>query len=258
MPISPVIRIGRGISPTTAAALALVVGGLWWMSSGDAAGGGASRPDCDPTLDSSCESGDESFAPLPPRAPVLEASRACRSVGYLCAGLENRDRIRIERWRDFSGTLVVHIPLPDFEEPGVAIRLQNAAAAGVRAWNGQPFEIAVDERGDREAHFAVEWTSSLGGSQIGEARTQWSPQAGRRVLSLGLTTRSPFRPGTVIEPRQIRLTAAHEMGHALGLGHSDSDRDVMFPTNTAASLSARDYRTMEALYSLQDGTEIVR
>jgi predicted Zn-dependent protease len=48
------------------------------------------------------------------------------------------------------------------------------------------------------------------------------------------------------------------MGHALGLPHSDSPRDVMYPTNSATSLSAQDYRTMESLYRLPDGTEVVR
>ncbi len=54
------------------------------------------------------------------------------------------------------------------------------------------------------------------------------------------------------------LTAAHEMGHALGLPHSDSDRDVMYPTNTARNLTTRDFRTMEALYRLPNGAKIRR
>ena len=40
--------------------------------------------------------------------------------------------------------------------------------------------------------------------------------------------------------------------------HSDNARDVMYPANTATSLSARDYRTMEALYAPEDGTTINR
>jgi hypothetical protein len=32
----------------------------------------------------------------------------------------------------------------------------------------------------------------------------------------------------------------------------------MYPTNTATAVSARDRRTMEVLYGLADGTEIVR
>jgi len=46
------------------------------------------------------------------------------------------------------------------------------------------------------------------------------------------------------------------MGHALGLSHSDSQRDVMYPTNTARSLSTRDFRTLDALYELPNGAEI--
>ncbi len=78
------------------------------------------------------------------------------------------------------------------------------------------------------------------------------------MLSLDLVTRSPFDPRAVVSPAQLRLTAAHEMGHALGLPHSDSKRDVMYPTNTATALTARDYRTMEALYALPDGAIIRR
>jgi len=40
------------------------------------------------------------------------------------------------------------------------------------------------------------------------------------------------------------------------LPHSDSERDVMFPTNTAHSLSNRDFRTLDALYRLPNGAEI--
>lgn len=190
--------------------------------------------------------------------PHLSAAEACRNVGYLCADLEREASITLRRWKDFAGVIVVHVPRPDFESSGDAMALQQAAAIGLRAWNGQPFEILTDTRGDREAHFAVRWTESLGGSQIGVARTQWSAAGGLRVVSIELSTRNPFDPGRLNDPRQVRLTAAHEMGHALGLPHSNAARDVMYPTNTATSISAQDYRTMESLYGLADGTQITR
>ncbi|MCH1570548.1 MAG: matrixin family metalloprotease, partial [Longimicrobiales bacterium] len=102
------------------------------------------------------------------------------------------------------------------------------------------------------------WTASMGGSQIGLARIRWSEMDGLGVdyLELGIVSADGQRAWA--DPNQIRLAAAHEMGHALGLGHSDSDRDVMYPTNTATSVSARDRRSMEVLYKTPDGTLIQR
>jgi hypothetical protein len=246
----------RRLSPTTAVAGVLVFGGALGLLRGRASPTDGTA--CDPTSVDCTSTPAAAPATDGPLAGRLPASEACRNVGYLCAGLALNERIRVQRWRDFSGTLVVYVPRPDFEEVADANRLQQAAALGLRAWNGQPFEVLTDLRGDREPHFAVSWTRSLGGNQIGVARTRWSAATGLEVMSLELATRWPFDPNRVVDPQQVRLTAAHEMGHALGLPHSDSERDVMYPTNTATSLSAQDYRTMESLYRLPDGTEIVR
>lgn len=257
-------RSGR-VNPVSLLAIALVLGGLFAMlrPSLDGTGGGDSTgmDECVLGSDGKCvrglpRSSNRRYPGSP--GPLLTEDEVCRDAGYLCAALEAEGRVVIQRWRDFSGTIVVHVPTPRMEDATAARRLQRAAAAGIRLWNGQPFPILVDESGRREPHFSVQWTQGLGGNQIGVARIRWSTASGLDVVSLQLATRSPFNASRIIDARQIRLTAAHEMGHALGLPHSDSPRDVMYPTNTATALSAQDYVSMEALYALEDGTEIVR
>jgi hypothetical protein len=254
-----------------ALAAALALFGAMRARSGDG-GSDAALLACDPAVDALCAGAASSVDPDAgaaaqsaaqaaagaARGPELAAAETCRNVGYLCAELERADRISLRRWRNFTGPLVVHVPRPDFEEPARALELQQAASLGVRAWTRQPFEIVTDLRGDRNAHFSIQWVRSLTGSQIGIARTRWSSLSGLSVASIELVTRSPFDPARVVDARQVQLTAAHEMGHALGLPHSASPRDVMYPTNTATSLSAQDYRTMESLYALPDGAAIVR
>jgi predicted Zn-dependent protease len=251
-------RSGRRLSPVTVLAGILILVGALSLVRGRGADEGPEAA-CDPAVPA-CSSVETaaSLTALSPSSPPLTAADACRNVGYLCADLGTSERFQIRRWSQFSGTIVVHVPRPDFEEAGDAARLQQAASAGLRAWNGQPFEIMTDLRGDRSPHFAVRWARGFEGNQIGIARTRWSQATGLVVVSVELTTRNPFDPNRVIDPQQVRLTAAHEMGHALGLPHSADENDVMFPTNTATSLSAQDYRTMESLYRLPDGTEIIR
>jgi len=225
-------------------------------------GRGSATP-CDPTDGDRCAAGiagtrspggATSIAQEPPR---LSAGEACRGVSYLCAELDTAPEMRIHRWRAFQGVMVVHVPLPDLPDRAQAYALRSAATAGIRLWNGQPFPILVDERGTRQAQVEVHWVPSLEGTQIGLAKTVWSPAGGLSVRSLELVTRSPLDGGP-LDPRNVRLTAAHEMGHALGLPHSNDPRDLMYPANTATSLTAGDYRALEALYALEDGTVISR
>jgi len=248
------VRSGGSVSPLYTIAGVLMLGGaigLWQRRSGETAPSpsGESAPPAASAL---------ATASALSTAPELPASEACRNVGYLCSDLERTDRIQLHRWKDHTGPIVVHVPRPDFEPSGDATRLQQAASMGLRAWNGQPFEIVTDLRGERDAHFAVVWRRILESNRIGVAHTRWSAATGLQVVHIELSTRSPFGRGEVIDPEQVRLTAAHEMGHALGLPHSPTPQDVMYPSNTATSLSAQDYRTMESLYRMADGAEIVR
>lgn len=192
---------------------------------------------------------------------VLDADEACRNVGYLCAELEESESHTIRRWPDATTQLRVHVPLPQGVRPERARELQSAVIRGIQYWQRRPFPLVIDSRtnSSQKADITISFSSGLGGLQLGESRTEVNRADGTiHAASLALMTRSPANQSLELSPQQVLLTAAHEMGHALGLMHSDSPRDVMYPTNTARSLSARDFRTLAALYRIPNGAEIRR
>ena len=192
---------------------------------------------------------------------ALSSASVCVDVGYLCAELETLGSQRILRWPKDTGRLRIRVPLPQGVAPGRARDLQSAAVRGIQYWQRRPFELVIDTHPAPTARADIEisWGEGLSGSQLGLTRVRWSFEKGEarfEVLGLALAVRSPAGRRNELAPQQVLLTAAHEMGHALGLPHSDSERDVMYPTNTARSLSNRDFRTVDALYRLPNGAVI--
>jgi hypothetical protein len=191
---------------------------------------------------------------------AMDAGDICPKAGYLCADPEIQQPLRVLRWPDDTNVISVWLPLPPGISHGSALELQKAAARGLEAWDGHPFPLSIRTRVvGPPPDVRVEWDAGLGGGQLGRARVQWSVRGSEiqvRVLGLSLATRHPGAPEKELDPRSVELVAAHEMGHVLGLPHSDDPRDVMYPRNTARHLSTRDYRTLEALYSLPNGAEI--
>jgi hypothetical protein len=195
-------------------------------------------------------------------APVvtLEERDACRDSAYLCRGLEWSDGMaRVFRWNEQTRLIRIVVPLPA-GDANTARQAQQAAMRGVRAWDRHPFPILVEDkpRPNAPPDFTVVWWSAPPGVLLGQTSTRWIQEGGRarlEVVGFRLALASPIN-GKPLTPRAIELTAAHEMGHALGLPHSDEQRDVMYPTNTATTLSARDYKAMQALYRLPNGSGI--
>lgn len=198
---------------------------------------------------------------VPLHPPALTAEEACRDVGYLCAEVEREGRWRALRWPDSTDRLRILVEEPAHEPPARARALRAAVVRALDRWQGHPLQLIVlREEREGPVDFRVRWVPVLSEARLGSTRLQWRGNRDHQEVSITdfvLATRSPHdeRP---LDVREVELSAAHEMGHALGLPHSDSPRDVMYAENTASNLTTRDYLTLEALYSLPNGVEIRR
>ena len=191
----------------------------------------------------------------------LAAADACLDVGYLCAALADSVSFRLLRWPDPVRQLTVRVPVPDGLDASVARRLQAAAARGISAWDGTPLRISVNGRSDAPPDIEVSWSRALPDSRLGRARVEWAESGGEVRFSVPrfeIATHSTGADTRLQTPAEVELVAVHEMGHALGLPHSDREADVMFPTRTARRLTTRDHRTALALYGLPGGALVTR
>lgn len=250
------VRVVAGL--VVLAAIATVLRGRGWALAPVLGGPSASTSVCVSDRDGCQTNSDD-----PERAPsdvVFESDEVCIDAGYLCSDVQATGSTRLLRWPSETRRLRILVPLPEESDRAYSRDLQRAAVRGIRSWHGKPFPLVVETRaGGEPPNVLIRWNTVLGDGQLGVTHSRWQ-QVGDvvtfEILGLELATRRPHEPTRTLTGRQVALTAAHEMGHALGLPHSDRESDVMFPINTANALSARDFRTMEAMYRLPNGAEI--
>ncbi len=186
----------------------------------------------------------------PSKLAVRRAQRALPE-SYLPVIIADRDST-LERWP---------------ARVGRPVRVWIADGSAVRGWRPAYVEAvreAFDDwaaagvpvrftfvRDSADAEVKVRWKRSL--SRRAAGLTQWWSDRDRQLRGADITLAIRASNGRTMDRRGVKAVALHEVGHALGIGHSPGRRDIMAPWVTAESLSGRDRATARLLYALPPG-----
>jgi hypothetical protein len=172
---------------------------------------------------------------------------------YLPAMLAGNDSV-LHRWADERVKRPLRVAVRrDAAVPGFReIFIANVAWA-IDRWNGIGLPMWLEQSPDSSgADIVVGWADRLDSNRTGRTDLTWQRRGPIVKVRVLLATHLP--DGRQVQPAQMVALALHELGHAIGLGHSPVRSDALYPETSATDLTSRDRGTAILLYSLPSGS----
>ncbi len=171
---------------------------------------------------------------------------------YLPAMLVEGDSL-IRRWPERVAR-PIRVYLPEPTTLGYTVAMGQAVENAFARWErvgGIPVSFSV-VRDSAEVDVQVRWIEAFQFERAGQADIVWDRQGW--VVHGTLTLATHTVRDHPLSPDAVQTVALHEIGHLLGLGHSDDPRDVMYASTEVHDLTLRDRQTAQLLYALPPGS----
>jgi len=187
------------------------------------------------------------------RAAALHTINLEGAATYLPAMLAENDSV-LHRWADDRAGRPLRLAvLRDDAVPGFReIFIANVAWA-IGRWNGVGLPVWLEQSPDSTgADVVVTWVDRLDGNRTGRTELTWQRRG--PIVKARVTLATHLPDGRPVQPDQMVALALHELGHAIGLGHSPVKSDALYPETSATDLTSRDRGTVTLLYSVPPGS----